>query len=275
MYIPVGQVLIVDRSTPKLNLILVEGTIIFFNTDLTIQAETILVSKGTFIAGTQAIPFVNKLTFILSGDYSGKQLPEFGNKAIGCYNCHFSIHGKTRAPVWTELSETAAVGATVIKVATAVDWIAGEEIVIASSSYEHSEAERRTIASIDGTKKEITLTQALTYKHFSADETFGAQTGALRTEVGLLTRNIKIQGDSTSTISKYGVHVMMVGSTEDSLVSKIEYVELSNCGQQRTLRNCISFNRNSNLGSSIVRGNSIHNSFARVVALKSSSYLTI
>ena len=162
-----------------------------------------------------------------------------------------------------------------IKVATAVDWVAGEEIVITSSSYEHSEAERRTIASISNNKKEITLTKPLKYRHSSGYETFGSQAGAFTTEVGLLTRNIKIQGDSTSTASKYGAHVMMFGSNNDGLVSRIEYVEFSNCGQQKTLKSCISFNRNSDLSKSIVRGNSIHNSHARAVALKSSSYLTI
>jgi hypothetical protein len=34
----------------------------------------------------------------------------------------------------------------------------------------------------------------------------------MKAEVGLLTRNIKVQGDTTtSTIAKYGAHLMLAG----------------------------------------------------------------
>lgn len=126
VYVHKGDVLLVDQSSPKLGMIIVEGTLIFVDgADLNVEAESIFVVGGKLIAGTEAAPFLSKLTITLNGDSTGTQTPIFGNKVIGCFNCQLTIHGKTRTPVWTELSETAAVAATVIKVTTAVDWVAG------------------------------------------------------------------------------------------------------------------------------------------------------
>jgi hypothetical protein len=45
----------------------------------------------------------------------------------------------------------------------------------------------------------------------------------MRAEVGLLTRNIKIQGDSTSAESEYGSHMMMNGKKATGLVASFSY----------------------------------------------------
>lgn len=39
----------------------------------------------------------------------------------------------------------------------------------------------------------------------------------MKTEVGLLTRNIRVQGDDSSVESEYGAHVMMAGSAENGM----------------------------------------------------------
>lgn len=138
VYVPPGMVLIVDQTTSKLFLILVEGVIIFSDeTPLTVQAETILVTYGRFQAGTEDNPFMNQLTFIMSGSYYDKQLPAFGNKVIGCYCCTFDMYGKVRNVTWTELSQTSSSGTTKVTLTTAVDWQVGEDIVVASSSFSH------------------------------------------------------------------------------------------------------------------------------------------
>jgi hypothetical protein len=80
------------------------------------------------------------------------------------------MHGIERIPTWTYLNTTAEPGATTVTLHTAVDWVAGEEIAIASTSYQGREAEKRTIASIDKTNPDlpvITLAEPLNYKHFS------------------------------------------------------------------------------------------------------------
>ncbi len=71
---------------------------------------------------------------------------------------------------------------------SAAQWKVGDEIVLASTDYDARQAERRTIAAISGNK--ITLDKKLEFMHFGAI-TFDVDE---RGEVGLLTRNIKIQG---------------------------------------------------------------------------------
>ena len=88
-----------------------------------------------------------------------------------------------------------------------VDWVAGEVIIIASTDYDHTEAEQMTIASVDNTDPNnpvLTLTTPLINKHYAGIYTVGT-TGdfiEMRAEVGLLTRNIVYRGDpGTSAIN--------------------------------------------------------------------------
>jgi hypothetical protein len=45
----------------------------------------------------------------------------------------------------------------------------------------------------------------------------------MRAEVGLLTRNIKMMGDSYSDAKKYGSHLMLAGTAEEGLEGHIAY----------------------------------------------------
>jgi hypothetical protein len=106
----------------------------------------------------------------MHGNISSPYLPIFGNKCIAVKHSNLEMHGIERIPTWTYLNTTAEPGATTVTLHTAVDWVAGEEIAIASTSYQGREAEKRTIASIDKTNPDlpvITLAEPLNYKHFS------------------------------------------------------------------------------------------------------------
>jgi hypothetical protein len=48
----------------------------------------------------------------------------------------------------------------------------------------------------------------------------------MRAEVGLLTRNVVIQGDSDSEELEYGSHIMAMGGGNDKAVVRIEYAEV-------------------------------------------------
>ncbi len=83
----------------------------------------------------------------------------------------------------------------------ALNWVAGDQIVIASSSHDYREEDVRTIEAItdngDGTST-LTLDSPLTYQHFGEIETYSNATRSweidMRAEVGLLSRNVRIQG---------------------------------------------------------------------------------
>lgn len=61
-------------------------------------------------------------------------------------------------------------------------------------------------------KSVIEFSPPVKYKHYSAVETYGTHNIPMRAEVGVLTRNIIIQGDENSYKEKYGAHLMFHGS---------------------------------------------------------------
>ena len=135
-----------------------------------------------------------------------------------------NLHGD-RTNSWTKLSSTANAGATSIQVLNAAGWRVGDEIVLASTDFDPRQAERRNIAAISGNT--ITLDKKLDYMHFGKI-TFDVDE---RGEVGLLTRNIKLQASADAEQSFYGGHVMaMVGSK-----MFVEGVEFNRMGQNMTL----------------------------------------
>jgi len=110
------------------------------------------------------------MTITMHGNISSPYLPIYGNKCIGVKESTLDMHGVKRVPTWTVLNETVQPGATVIKLSQAVDWVAGEQIAIAATSYKGREGEKRTIKSIDKTNVNtpvITLDLALDFKHFA------------------------------------------------------------------------------------------------------------
>lgn len=67
------------------------------------------------------------------------------------------MYGKPKQYTWTMLSNPVNPTDSVLTVKDPVDWVVGDEIVVASTSFFHWEAERRTITAISGTT--ITVNQ--------------------------------------------------------------------------------------------------------------------
>jgi hypothetical protein len=84
-------------------------------------------------------------------------------------------------------------GATVLGIEDTTGWQAGDEICIASTSQTGSESEKRTILTVDS-PTQVTVTSGLTNAHSGTSPT--------QAEVGNLTRNIRIRGQ-TSTLQTY------------------------------------------------------------------------
>jgi len=190
--------------------------------------------------GTEAEPYTSKMTLTLHGSKYEPYIPKYGNKCIGVRFSTLDIHGVPRTPTWTTLESTGEVGATTITLSEDVDWKIGEEIVIASTDLgiedneipgEGDNSEKRTITNIVG--RTITLDSALLYEHYanSSPEVYGECSINLKAEVGLLTRNVKIQGDETSLAEQYGATVMMHSPGDETAVGRIEYAEFTLVGQ--------------------------------------------
>ncbi len=209
------------------------------NADFDLYAENILISGSQAILdlGTQVSQYIAEGTINLIGQDDGDDIMGMGDKFLVIANgAKAFLHGKKKTS-WTQLDITAEIGQTEIALKEAVDWEIGDKIVIASSSRLQSETETRTILGISSDGRQLTLNAPLLYQHYASIEEYdnGKQgidkkswTVDLRTEVGLLTRNLKIQGDNGSELSGYGGHMMIMPSAKIYCSN----IELYRMGQQ-------------------------------------------
>src|SRR6187200_2239021 len=216
---------ILDVSPPALGGLSIDGKLTFAdNADLELNTEWIML-HGELAIGSEARPYTRKATITLTDNVKGEDvMAGMGDRGIMLSGGTLNLHGD-RTNAWTKLSSTAKAGSTSIQVLDAAGWRVGDEIVLASTDYDPRQAERRTIAAISGNN--ITLDKKLDYMHFGKI-TFGVDE---RGEVGLLTRNIKVQASEDAAESYFGGHIMAMVTSK----MFIEGVELNRMGQHMEL----------------------------------------
>jgi hypothetical protein len=166
-----------------------------------------------------------------------------GAKVLGCHNGGtIDLHGRDRTE-WTKLGATAAVGATSMTLSEPVDWATGDLILVTSTSLNENDAESRTITSVSGDMRTVTFTPGLSNAHNGAapitrtrTQDGKSWTADLRAEVGLLSRNVRIQGDAASDTAGFGGHIMVMNNGTGCCLTSgkgfIEGVELFRMGQK-------------------------------------------
>ena len=167
---------------------------------------------------------------------------------------------------WTKLARTAEAGSNSIQVLNAAGWRVGDEIVLASTDFDPRQAERRTISAISGNT--ITLDKKLDYMHFGKI-TFDVDE---RGEVGLLTRNIRIQASADAEQSFFGGHVMAMGASK----MFVEGVEFNRMGQNLTLaRYPIHWHLVGDAKGQYIRNAAIHDTYNRCVTVHGTNFLRV
>ncbi|XP_038045747.1 fibrocystin-L-like [Patiria miniata] len=305
--VPVGQTLLLDVTTPILSMLLIQGgTVIFDEADIELHAQNILIVDGGHLQiGTEENPFQHEATIVMHGHVRSTELPLFGAKTLAIRNGTLDLHGKPVPMTWTRLAETAKEGETTMKLETEVTWKAGDEVVIASTGYRHSqyESEEVTITAVSPDGIQLTFTPALKYNHHGITQTLeGDITLEMRAEVGLLTRNVKVRGSvqeewiesydacphdfdtgqfATQTCflgklgeetgsDQFGSQIMFFAANPDEhlVTGRIEYVEITYAGQSFRLgRYPIHFHMSGDVSGSYVRGCGIHRTFNRAVTI--------
>ena len=77
----------------------------------------------------------------------------------------------------------------------------------------------------------INLDEPLEFKHFAMIQHYGDDFIDMRAEVGLLTSNVKFRGDPENSFpNQYGATIFLHSEGDDSLVARLEYVELTDVG---------------------------------------------
>jgi hypothetical protein len=219
-----GKEVVLDVSPPPLNGLHIEGKLSFQDKkDLELTTEWIMV-HGELDVGSEAKPFQHKATITLTDNVKSEEMAGMGDRGIMLSGGTLNLHGGTTNS-WSKLAQTADAGATSIEVLDAKGWKVGDEIVLASTDYDPRQAERRTITAIKGNT--VSFDKKLDYMHFGKI-TFDVDE---RGEVGMLTRNIKIQASPDAEQTFFGGHVMAMVTSH----MYVEGVEFNRMGQNLTL----------------------------------------
>src|SRR5687767_4479382 len=257
---------ILDVNTPALGGVTIDGKLSFAdNADVELTTEWIML-HGELAIGTEAKPHARKATITFTDNVKGENIMAgMGDRGIMISGGTLNLHGSTTNS-WTKLSATANAGATSIQVLDAKGWKVGDDIVLASTDYDPRQAERRKIAAISGNT--ITLDKKLDYMHFGKI-TFDVDQ---RGEVGLLTRNIKIQASEDAAQSYFGGHIMAMPSSK----MHVSGVELNRMGQHMTLaRYPIHWHLVGDGKGQYIKNAAIHDTFSRCVTIHGTHNLRI
>jgi cell surface hyaluronidase len=259
--IPAGVSVLLDTNL-NLTSLSILGNVSCADKNLSIRSGWIMV-EGNFECGTPVTPYLNKLNITLTGNNTTQNIMNMGTKFLGAMGRGtIQLQGAKRT-AWTSLAKTAAKGTTQISLQGNIDWKAGEKIVIASTDYNMKHADEITINSVSGSR--VGLSAPLAYNHWCQKETYSATQSLTEcAEVGLLNRNITIQGDSGSVTNGFGGHIMIMrGST-----AKIGSVELFHMGQKNLFgRYPMHWHLTGEAPGQYLRDSSIHHAYNRFVSV--------
>ena len=260
-----GKDVLLDVSPPPLNGLHIEGKLAFSDkADLELTTEWIMV-HGELEIGTEAKPHTRDATITLTDNVKDEELDGMGDRGIMIAGGTLNLHGDQKNS-WSKLASTAEAGSTKIEVLDARGWRTGDVIVLASTDFDSTQAEKRTIAAISG--NQITLDQPLQFMHFGKI-TFGVDE---RGEVGMLTRNIKIQASDDAERTYFGGHIMaMVGSK-----MYVSGVELNRMGQNMHLaRYPIHWHLVGDAQGQYIKNSAIHDTYSRCVTVHGTNFVRV
>jgi hypothetical protein len=258
VWIPQGQQILLDMSTPLLYFFLVEGELYFDANQplITVDTHYWLILGGYVEIGTHERPYESNVVITIHGErYSSIEMPMIGNKFIAVMNTdapkyefipgrhipgpdvgHLEIHGKPRQRTWTYIDSTIHVGQMYFLTTEPVDFAPGDRLIITSTEIPTDTSpsgygfEEVIVAeNIDGYNISVTL--PFEYIHRSEIHSVSElenRTFHMRCSVGLLSRNIIIQGDDVYSAKQlFGVHTIAFMSG----IYRFENAEIRHCGQ--------------------------------------------
>jgi len=251
-----------DESTPPLGTLTILGRLRWKSSSVEDRSEDEIVLTAMRVVvrhegllrirgSGPGVPYPGRARIRLVGDRS-TDLVALGRTAIRASTLavlgEVDMEGRAVVLPWTKLALTASAGDTSITIqgdASAGGWRTGDEIAISTSSFRPEEAETRTIASIassseasdsSGLVTEITLTEALSFSHEVTEASYDGETVRTAPEVGLLTRNIRIEGADDSLLhdpkddtafaltesDQFGARVMIAYESQDICTNAYE-----------------------------------------------------
>ena len=270
--IAAGKDVVLDVSPPALGSLTIDGKLSFANNaDLELTTEWIML-HGELEIGTEARPHTRKATITLTNNVKDEDIGGMGgandrsDRGIMLMGGTLNLHGD-RKNTWTKLARHADGRQHLHTGPGRAGWRVGDEIVLASTDFDPRQAERRTISAIRGNT--ITLDKKLDFMHFGKI-TFDVDE---RGEVGLLTRNIRLQASADAAEAPfYGGHVMAMGASK----MFVEGVEFNRMGQNLTLaRYPIHWHLVGDAKGQYIRNAAIHDTYNRCVTVHGTNNLQV
>jgi hypothetical protein len=154
---------------------------------------------GSLLIGSPTCRLRNKVTITLYGSRGAQALPAASQVKGIAVSGRIDIHGMQYFPTWSRLAMTAEAGDKYLFIQDMVNWQPGQSIFVTTTELKdsrdwHRNEVRKIVkvwkTSLDATVSAIELDSPLSYKHYGGRE--------YQAEVGLLSRNIIIQGDAAS-----------------------------------------------------------------------------
>ena len=210
----------------------------------------------------------------LHGHVRTKEMPLFGAKVLGLRSGQMDLHGKPQTTTWSNLATTANKGDTSLTLKDPVDWVAGDEIVVASTSKDGNDTQVVNVVSVDTSRTTVTFTPALKETHWGVTSTSGLPSGKsleIRAEVGLLTHNVKVRGSMMDDPLGNGLGEDEFGATimifrHGLAQARLSNVEITHSGQAFRLgRYSVHFHLSGDMSASYVKKCSMHHTFNRAI----------
>ncbi|XP_053349466.1 PKHD1 like 1, tandem duplicate 1 [Clarias gariepinus] len=256
--IPAGKWVVLDTPIPPLNNLTVMGALEIpdnmNNTSnrtnsslpqnsIVLNATYISILGGHLIAGWPDQPFSGQLQIILRGNQHTPEWPlpdgqNQGSKVLGVFGS-LDLYGMPHRVYHTKLATTAWAGSNALSLQDPVDWKAGDEIVLSTTSYDPWQTETRTILAVSNNGFTLILDQPLSYSHIAENYTAPGTSNSysLAGDVGLLSRNIKIIGGDYPDLytESFGARVLVgsfsAGGIDYKGKAQIRNVEFFHTGQ--------------------------------------------
>jgi hypothetical protein len=279
--IPAGFAVAMDVANCTARVININGTLTApLNLGFGLSTECVhVLSGGVLEIGQEGVPYfgTGKITLV-GNDPNSTICGAMGAKFIGGMSgSRIDLHGAHKTS-WSQLGATANAGATTITLKEPVaGWAVGNCIVIASTDFDMNRAEERTITAVSADQRTFTLNAALSYRHFGQLQTYSSANGQSwtvdeRGEVGMLTRNLVVEGDAASTSIAFGGHIMVMAGS----FARASNIELNRMGQRgRQGRYPFHWHLVGNGAGQYFANNSIHHTFNRALTLHSTSNTTV
>ncbi len=231
-----------------------------------------VLNGGVFEIGTEQQHYQADCIITLVGSNPSEELcPAMGSKFIGAMpGGTIRMHGAPTTS-WVKIGSPAAAGNNTLNLSKVVNWKVGDKIVISSNRYNHEEVEEKTITAVSTNGQQITLDSPLTYPRLGKIETYSRNTDGrswqvdMRAEVGLLSKNITIQGDESSVSNGFGGHIMSMNNS----VMNASNIELFRMGQKSKIgRYPWHWHLLGDLGNGqYLKNSSVHKSFNRAIVI--------